>query len=259
MSNSAGDNNKYRPAGEILEIFSGIQGEGPLVGVRQVFVRFAGCNLDCFYCDTMDAFSGQTECLVEQVPGHRDFESLPWPLPVDRTAAIIRRLLRGGVDHHSISLTGGEPLVQSEYVRELLCILNGESHVYLETNGTLPGDLESVLDLVDIISVDVKVFPRLGGVPYFDRHRLFLELAAGKRVFVKFVLMDDVTDKQIETVCRLIARVDRSIPLVLQPVTKRDCCAPPASDRVLEIDSLCLRFLPDVRVIPQVHKVLGQR
>ena len=37
---------------EIKEIFSSIQGEGPFIGYKQLFVRFCGCNLSCEYCDT---------------------------------------------------------------------------------------------------------------------------------------------------------------------------------------------------------------
>ena len=37
---------------KINEIFSSIQGEGPVVGYKQLFIRFCGCNLNCNYCDT---------------------------------------------------------------------------------------------------------------------------------------------------------------------------------------------------------------
>ena len=37
---------------KVREIFTSIQGEGPYVGVKQLFVRFCGCNLRCDYCDT---------------------------------------------------------------------------------------------------------------------------------------------------------------------------------------------------------------
>ena len=37
---------------KIAEIFDSIQGEGPYIGYRQLFIRFCGCNLLCDYCDT---------------------------------------------------------------------------------------------------------------------------------------------------------------------------------------------------------------
>ena len=41
---------------KINEIFSSIQGEGPVVGYKQLFIRFCGCNLNCNYCDTVFNF-----------------------------------------------------------------------------------------------------------------------------------------------------------------------------------------------------------
>ena len=48
----------------IIEIFSSFQGEGLLIGERQIFVRFAGCNLNCNYCDTNDSKSEKSGRLM---------------------------------------------------------------------------------------------------------------------------------------------------------------------------------------------------
>ena len=49
----------------IIEIFSSFQGEGLLIGERQIFVRFAGCNLNCNYCDTNDSKSEKSGITTE--------------------------------------------------------------------------------------------------------------------------------------------------------------------------------------------------
>ena len=64
----------------IVELFSSLQGEGLLVGERQVFVRFAGCNLECAYCDTPAARSAPPTCRVEATPGAQDWQELPLSL-----------------------------------------------------------------------------------------------------------------------------------------------------------------------------------
>ena len=100
----------------ITEIFPSISGEGTRQGAPAVFVRFAGCNLRCAWCDTHYAFETGTEMTVEEV-----------------CAAVAR---------HAISfvvITGGEPLLQEDELVLLLEALKGAGcDIEIETNGTRP-------------------------------------------------------------------------------------------------------------------------
>ena len=66
---------------ELIEVFSSIQGEGMLVGCRQVFVRMAMCNLACSYCDT--PYAPQPSCRVEDAPASGNFRNLPNPVSLE--------------------------------------------------------------------------------------------------------------------------------------------------------------------------------
>jgi 7-carboxy-7-deazaguanine synthase len=106
---------------EVHSIFYTIQGEGPFCGVPAIFIRLAGCNLQCPGCDTdytstrerlrVGAIMDRVETLCED-----EYPDAPRPL---------------------IVLTGGEPFRQD--VAELCNVLSGEGYVVqIETNGTLP-------------------------------------------------------------------------------------------------------------------------
>ncbi len=99
----------------ISEIFRSLQGEGLNQGRPCIFIRFAGCNLRCVWCDTTYAQSGGEEMTVNQV--------------LDRVW-----LLNGT----HICITGGEPFLQREALLALLekFSIHGYS-VEIETNGTL--------------------------------------------------------------------------------------------------------------------------
>lgn len=101
---------------EVHSIFRTIQGEGPFCGTPAIFVRLAGCNLQCPMCDT--DYTTQR--------ANRDFQ-----LVVDE----VKRL--AGSSIKLVVITGGEPFRQN--LRRLLCelVLQG-FFVQIETNGTLP-------------------------------------------------------------------------------------------------------------------------
>jgi 7-carboxy-7-deazaguanine synthase len=238
---------------DIVEIFSSIQGEGLYVGTRQVFVRLAGCNLTCAYCDTPDSRRLPKHAMVENTAGKRDFVRIPNPLPPDKLAQHINGLLT--VRHHSISLTGGEPLCQAQAIAQLAPKLLAP--VYLETNGVLYEQLAEVLPYIDIISMDIKL-PGIVGQEYWQEHYEFLRRAMSKRVFVKIVVAGQSKAAELSKAFSLVASVDADIPVILQPVTPVNNCKPVSPDTMLAYQEQALGLLNDVRVIPQTHKFMGQ-
>jgi len=238
----------------IIEIFSSIQGEGKYVGCRQVFVRFAGCNATCKYCDTMTSRkSSVTKAQIEESPGSRRFMSVDNPIEPLQLLGYITNLYDH--KHHSVSFTGGEPLCHSTALSLFLPMFRGIK--YLETNGTLPDELEKVLPHIDIISMDIKL-PSVAGKNYWEEHRNFLRIAKQREVFVKIVISGETNDAEFDTAIQLIAEIDNNIPVILQPVTPINSCKSVAPERVLFLHDKASVQLNDLRVIPQTHKYIGQ-
>lgn len=238
----------------IVEIFSSIQGEGKYVGCRQLFVRLAGCNLACAYCDTPESRKYTEIAKIEKTAGKRDFMVVPNPITVKDLSEYINGLLQQ-FPHHSVSFTGGEPLCQAEALANLLPRISGE--IYLETNGTLFAELSQMKDLVDIISMDIKL-PSATGQVLWQEHAQFLRVAADKEIFIKVVLSKDSAQEEFFKVLSLIADINAKILLILQPVTPVNGCVSVSPEEMLEYQEAALRVLKDVRVIPQTHKFIGQ-
>jgi len=243
---------------DVVELFSSIQGEGLLVGLRQIFLRFHGCNLSCDYCDT-EISSVPSSCRMEGTPGRRDFIDVANPVPLDRVISLLGGWSRGwpGI-HHSISLTGGEPLLSDEILLEWLPELRRLFPIYLETNGVLHSALFRLINLFDHISMDIKLPSTSGCTDLWECHKDFLRIAAQKNVFVKIVISDASEEWEIERACKTVAAVNRDIPVILQPVTLRNGNIGISPFRILEFQEIASRILTEVRIIPQTHKFIGQ-
>lgn len=240
--------------GSLIEIFSSIQGEGLLVGCRQIFVRFAGCNLDCRYCDT--EFRATSECRVEDRPGSGIFFDIPNPLSLDTVASLVSQWVRLAPGlHHSLSLTGGEPLAQVALLKEWLPSLRRILPVYLETNGTLPQALEQILEQLDWISMDIKLASVTGSATPWEAHRAFLDLAKTRNCYVKAVVGPATDRGEIEGTARLMRDTAPDTVLVLQPVTQNGEVAVGAP-QLLEFQRLASSVHPLTRVIPQTHRFI---
>lgn len=214
----------------IKEIFESVQGEGLYVGCKQVFVRFCNCNLKCNYCDT-------------------EFD--PSEYFEDFTARELADYIKRFKNFHSISLTGGEPLLSVDFLKEFLPIAGGK--IYLETNATLPEKLKEVIDFVDIVAADIKLESSSGLKDSFKFHDLFFEIAKRKECFAKIVFNDKITDDEIVKCCELGKK--HNIELVIQP-QMRNGKMTVSGKFAQEILDKYLSHYKNVRLIPQVHKFL---
>ena len=226
---------------EITEIFSSIQGEGIFLGAKQIFIRFKKCNLNCLFCDEPRNLDVKEYGSLELVKEVKAIEASKGP-------------------HHSVSLTGGEPLLYWDFLKAFLKVLKNNRNFksYLETNGTLPHELENIIDLVDIVAMDFKLPSSTGERAYWHEHADFLKIASKKKVFVKAVVTSATDKEDIEKAIQLIKRSCKDIPFILQPASpvKPD-------DRHVDHEKL-MGFLEigsrsdvnNMRVIPQIHKIL---
>ncbi|MBU1153058.1 7-carboxy-7-deazaguanine synthase QueE [bacterium] len=234
--------------GYLVEIFKGIQGEGIYVGEAQLFLRFAGCNLSCKYCDTTYALKITSQCKIEED------KYLDNPIALGEVVDLIKEY-----QLPTISITGGEPLLQVEYLKLLLPLLEKEGYnIYLETNGTLPKQLTKILRWVNIISADLKLPSFSGNNILFQEHQEFLRIAKEKEVFVKVIVTAETTLEEVEKAAHLISKVDSKIPLILQPATK-DGKMMEKYEQLIIFQNRALVKLKTVRIIPQIHKLMKWR
>ncbi len=148
---------------DISEIFCSIQGESTYTGLPCVFVRLAGCNLRCNYCDTTYSYKSEITLSTNDVIAKvKEYD------PVKL-----------------VEITGGEPLIQPE-VFQLIRLLHENDHsILLETNGSIL--LKEVPDYV-IKIVDVKC-PGSGEENSFILENL--EFINKEKDEIKFVLSDN--------------------------------------------------------------------
>ena len=253
----------------IIDVFSSIQGEGLYVGQPHLFVRFWDCNMTCHYCDT-------------------EYRGPFQEMSLGQLEAKVSQLLVERGPHEAVSLTGGEPLLWWQFLTGFLPWLKSAGQrTYLETNGTLSQSLEAVLPWVDVIAMDLKPPSATADRPVWREHAAFLEAAmrpaTPPELFVKIVVTPETTDDDLDRAVGLLASVDRRIPLVLQPVTPPPVLPPagassgrpegPKTGGGVTPYGLVVRGpqpglltrwlqrarlrLDDVRVIPQIHPILG--
>jgi len=114
---------------DICEIFYSIQGESGYAGLPCIFIRLAGCNLDCRWCDTTYARANGDKKSIDTVLA--EIESFPTDL---------------------VMITGGEPLHQKGTAELISRLVSLKYRVLLNTNGSYPlcGLPEEIIRIVDV-------------------------------------------------------------------------------------------------------------
>jgi organic radical activating enzyme len=239
----------------LIEVFSSLQGEGVLIGARQIFVRFAECNLACAYCDT--PFQPQATCRIETVPGSAEFVSHDNPIDMANITRLITEWQKNyNSFHHSLVLTGGEPLLHAGVLKEWLPEITPLVPVFLETNGTLPTELEMILPLVEMISMDIKGTSVTGVTTPWSTHARFIKLAKERLCQVNLVVDATTSAEEVVQAAMLVHRHAPETPFVLQPRTTAAGPVPAGRD-LLKLQQVAAEHYHDVRIIPQVHPLLG--
>ncbi len=243
--------------GNVAELFVSLQGEGLHAGRRHLFVRLAGCPLRCRYCDTPESLVPVASC---RILGPDGTQHRPNPLTVADLEAAISGLAAAAPPLHALAVTGGEPLAQVDFLAAWLPTRGSGLPVLLETAGILPARLRRVLPWVAIVSLDVKCPSNTGERPRWDEHQACLRAAVGanREVYVKMPVDETTSPDEVEHGARLVAGVDSRVPLFLTPLTEPTGSRLTISAATLErLHALASRVHADVRVLPQLHKVLG--
>ena len=202
----------------VNEMFFSIQGESTFAGYPCIFVRLAGCNLKCTYCDTEYARDTGTWMSLEEICG--------------KVSAF---------DFHMVEITGGEPLLQHGTPALVSRLLSEGFTVLLETNGSR--DI-GPLDRACVKIVDMKC-PGSGQAGFMDMQNIHRMDAKDQ---LKFVLTDRADYDYAKNMLNHIRQAGNESPVLFSPVAGG--LAPESLSSWILADRL------PVRLQLQLHKII---
>jgi 7-carboxy-7-deazaguanine synthase len=269
----------------VLEVFASFQGEGRFVGEPQVFVRLFGCPLRCRWCDTRGSWTlpPAPRARLARSGAERAERADAWATPF--TVATWVAAAEPGPPR-TVSVTGGEPLLWPAFVRALAALVSPR-RVHLETAGAHPAALAEVLAHVDHVSVDLKLpadldapVPLAAAPPEGNAHaaaavhanaeavpanadewtsarREVLAQLRGRDACAKLIVAGEREPAAFRPLLDDLAAIAPELPLFVQPVTPVNGVSAPSIELLGALVEQALERRLAVRVLPQVHRMLG--
>jgi len=231
----------------LFEIFTSIEGEGILFGTKTLFVRLAGCPFTCFYCDTK--------------------ESLPLDSGQEYTIEDACKLIDFNLKNqtYKVNFTGGDPLIQHNAVAELARYIQTKKiPTYLESSCFDSDRFNYVLPFFDIIKIEFKTADsEFVDINHYERlienalKCLKLSVAYKKTTYIKIVVSSKTKANDFTV---LIGKIFNTISsqdingFIIQPTYG---ISEPSLDLLLNLYDIVYPHYNDVKVVPQLHKLIG--
>jgi organic radical activating enzyme len=234
---------------KLSEIFTSIEGEGILFGTKTMFVRLAGCPLKCHWCDTPYALP---------MDSGSDYS-------IDEVKELISEKLHPNT--YKVNFTGGEPLVQHEAVIELAKFVRQKGlRTYLESACYDSARFAKVLPYIDLVKVEFKLKDskvvdekHYGSLLRSELDCLKHAISSGKTTYIKVVVTNSSSLKEFRELVHEVFRVARPADIagfIIQPSYKID---EPTLDVLFGFYDAVYPVYDQVRVVPQLHKIIGVR
>lgn len=214
---------------KVVEIFDSIDGEGKRTGQPVSFVRLAGCNLRCSYCDTLYAlFNEEKPCEYKEMTAEEIFEKV-------------------NQNYRRITLTGGEPLI-AEGVKDLIKLFSDRGfEVNIETNGACDTEKFDISENV-FFTLDYKLLS--SGMSDKMLWKNYLSLKP--RDVIKFVVGSDEDAAQMIDIMGKLKKYYEEMPNVFVGAVYGKYDIKKLVDLIMKNPELS-----DAKVQIQLHKYIG--
>nr|MDO8080155.1 7-carboxy-7-deazaguanine synthase QueE [Candidatus Freyarchaeota archaeon] len=199
---------------------------------------------------------------IEENPGTGEFALFSNPIGSDMLSKYVKKLETS--DLHSVSFTGGEPLLQTDFLKEVSELLVSDGYMlFLETNGSLPHCAPKVADLFEYCCCDIKDESAGAASDWsalvekeFQTIQIFMD--AKKKTFAKVVVTSETKSENIEWYALELAKI--GCPLCIQIVTPfGEVKEKPTIKQLFQFTEIASKYIDknNVSLSIQAHKVIG--